>query len=340
MNLSFIRVKRRRSSEPSPLSSQIQKKYREHSDHSTPDSSIDYIMSQTFASPTQMIGHPTNQAPNSQVAFGPGMLPPQLASTPLSQAAQLSQPPPMPAAMLQQSSIISDYDIQRLASAVRQMMATEIKDMIKDEIRQLIVVNIAPMHATIETLAAKNKELEMRVDELEAYSRKNLIRISGVSEDEKDTNVAVTQIAEKLEIPVAQADIEVSHRVGPIDPKRPRQIIARIKNYELRHRLLRSSKKLKDIPGMSNVHINQDLSKARGKLAYHARQLVREKKIKSTFVWDGRVIAVDLKDKKHTIQCVDDLIKIVGALGTGTNSLSPQSPQVLTTHPDQMVFST
>ena len=338
MNSSCYRDKRRRTSEPSPLSSQIQKKYREHSDITTSDSSTPN-MSQSFTSPTQMIGHPINQAPNSQVAFG--MLPPQLASTPLSQAAQLSQPPPTPT-ILPQSTTISDYDIQRLASAVRGMMATEIKDMIREtinhEIRQLIMVNVAPMHATIETLAAKNKELEMRVDELEAYSRKNLIRISGVSEDEKDTNVAVTQIAEKLEIPVTQADIEVSHRVGPTNPNRPRQIIARIKNYELRHRLLRSSKKLKDIPGMSNVHINQDLSKARGKLAYHARQLVREKKIKSTFVWDGRFIAVDLKDKKHTLLCVDDLIKIVGALDTGTNSFSPQSSQVLATHTGHMAF--
>lgn len=79
------------------------------------------------------------------------------------------------------------------------------------------------------------------------------------------------------------------------NPPKPRQINARIKNYELRHRLLKSSKGLRNVAGMDKVAINQDLTKPQNKLAYEARQLVKTRQTKSTFVWD------ELHDRKHNI---------------------------------------
>lgn len=49
----------------------------------------------------------------------------------------------------------------------------------------------------------------------------------------------------------------------------------RIKNYDLIHQLLKSSKDLHKISGMEKVAVNQDLTKIRNKLAYDARQLVK-----------------------------------------------------------------
>ncbi|KAK3087095.1 hypothetical protein FSP39_001589 [Pinctada imbricata] len=328
-----------RSSEHSPLSTQIYKKYREY--ESFTNSSSDFSNMSHQYSPSPHLPHPTH--PNlvsTQVSYATGgMPPPQFSSTPVQYSSAMHS---ANIASHQPQSGISDFDIQRLAQAVKGLMVNEIKDIMKsalqDEIQDLVGIHvahsIAPLRATIENLASKNRELERRVDELEAYSRRNLVRISGVSEKEIDTSAALTKIASKLEIPMTSSDIEVSHRVGPKHPSRPRQIIARIKNYELRHRLLRSSKKLKQHPDMSGIHINQELSKSRGKLAYHARQLVRERKIKSTFVWDGKVIVVDNDDRKHTIQFVDELMQIVGSLGTDCHSDSThQSPQVLSTSP-------
>ncbi|KAK3083772.1 hypothetical protein FSP39_002908 [Pinctada imbricata] len=304
--------RRRRSSEPSPLSFQTLEKYREY----ISDSDTSSIMSnqQSFPSPPNHHMHPTKpHMQNSQIAYGTGMIPTNF-STPASMASL-----PLPSQTFMPQSSLSDFDIQRLATAVKNMMSSEITNMIKDtlnkEIRQLVDVHVAKetasMQQTMETLASKNKELERRVDELEAYSRKNLIRISGVGEEEKETGEALIKIADKLNIPITASDIEVSHRVGPVNSSRPSQIIARIKNNDLRHRLLKNNKKLRSVSGMTGIHINQELSKARGKLAYHARQLLREKKIKSTFVWDGRVIIVDHNDAKHTIQSVDDIMNTV-----------------------------
>ena len=71
---------------------------------------------------------------------------------------------------------------------------------------------------------------------------------------------------------------------------------------------------------MSGVYINQDLSKNRSRLAYQARQLVREKKLNGTFVFDGKVIIVTKDDKKHTIQSLDDMLRVVESPGSELDS--------------------
>ena len=73
------------------------------------------------------------------------------------------------------------------------------------------------------------------------------------------------------------ADIEVSHRTGKSTPGRPRQIIARIRNYDLKSKILKSEKNLRTTDGLKNISINQDLTKSRDELAFMARQYVREK---------------------------------------------------------------
>ena len=73
----------------------------------------------------------------------------------------------------------------------------------------------------------------------------------------------------------------------------------RIKNYDLIHQLLKSSKDLHKISGMEKVAVNQDLTKMRNKLAYDARQLVKNNKAKSTYIWDGKIFVIDNNNCKH-----------------------------------------
>jgi hypothetical protein len=94
------------------------------------------------------------------------------------------------------------------------------------------------------------------------------VTVAGVPESQEDTDAAIVEIAGKLNITLSREDIDVSHRVGPKSEDRPRQIIARINNYELRHCLLKSSKNLRKVNGMERVSINQDLTKTRSKLAF------------------------------------------------------------------------
>ena len=158
---------------------------------------------------------------------------------------------------------------------------------------------------------------------------------------------AILEIAEQIEVPLKAEDIVVSHRVGRIHkedseegsnegatagpkegpnahkPVKPRPIIARINDYNLRHQLIKNSRNLfkgenisKEMRGVS---INQDLTKTRSKLAYEARQMVKSEHAKATFVWDGKIFVIDNKENKHKITCLDDLIKVKTVLGLINN---------------------
>lgn len=202
-----------------------------------------------------------------------------------------------------QQAFISDLDIQRIAEAVRGIVVNDVQTL------------ITPLKDQISTLQKENLELRREIDELEMYSRRNCVRVAGVSEDRTDTDDVILDIASKLDIPIKREEITVSHRVGPKNNDRPRQIIARITNYELRHRLLKSSKQLRKIAGMENIAVNQDLTKTRNKLAYEARKLVKAGRAKSSFVWDGKIFVIDHGDKKHKILCPADMVKVLTHLG-------------------------
>ncbi|KAK3082848.1 hypothetical protein FSP39_007026 [Pinctada imbricata] len=197
---------------------------------------------------------------------------------------------------------ISDTDILRIAVTVKSIMAAEI---------QSIVSNLV---GCIDTLAEENKKLKAEVDDLEMYSRRNCVRIFGVDEGKSDTDAVVIDIASKLDVNLERKDLVVSHRVGRSVNGKPRAIIARITNYQARHKLIRESRKLRHVDGMKSVSVNQELTKVRAKLAYQCRELVRKKKAKSTFVWDGKIIVIDNTDNKHVVTHLDHLLKVYKAL--------------------------
>lgn len=210
--------------------------------------------------------------------------------------------PPNPNHVPQQL-MISDHDIQRLASAVKGLLVTEMQHMIE------------PLQNQIISLQKENEYLKHEIDNLEMYSRRSCVRISGVPEENDKTDDIVLEIAAKLKVPLQESDIAVSHRVGPKSPTRPRQIIAKITNYDLRHRLLKASKDLRKVTGMEKVAINQDLTKTRNKIAYEARQLVKAGKAKSTFIWDGKIFVIGHDDRKHKILNPNDMTNLLVSLG-------------------------
>ncbi|KAK3089362.1 hypothetical protein FSP39_003039 [Pinctada imbricata] len=203
-------------------------------------------------------------------------------------------------------SQLSDMDINRIAVAVKNIMHGEIHQLVQDK--------MAPLVDCVQRLSDENKRLQRKVDELEMYSRRSCVRVFGVPEENKDTDTVVMTIAKKLDVPLEKSDLVVSHRVGKSDPSKPRPIIARISNYNARHSLIKGSKNLSKVDGMQGWSVNQELTKARRKVAYEARQLVKAKIAKSTFIWDGKIFVVDHNERKHLLVCLDDLLHLKSML--------------------------
>ena len=101
----------------------------------------------------------------------------------------------------------------------------------------------------ITDLKKQNSDLQLRVVELEQYSRKNCLKIEGIEERaDEDSFDTVMDLAQSLELdpPLQIEDIDNCHRVGnPNQDGRPRPIIAKFRTYTVRRRFYDSRKLLK-----------------------------------------------------------------------------------------------
>ena len=83
------------------------------------------------------------------------------------------------------------------------------KDLAKKEDR------ISALEQQVQFLTYKN-------DEHEQYSRRNILRISGLPESESSSNETVVKLCnEMLDVPITIMDIDRSHRIGPAPSSQP-----------------------------------------------------------------------------------------------------------------------
>ena len=312
------------SSSLSPSFSHIEKKidFTTNSGTSNTSSMADHseslgdpgILSQSLQSKIAMINQGKMHVPSTGLPSGP---PPSFgflgvgtgAGAPLTST-------PAPTVGNHDQPGISDTDVLRIALTVKSLLSADLDKMVNEK--------VASLTSCMEVLSDENKKLRLQLDELEMYSRRSLVRIFGVAETKTDTDAAVMEIDNKIEVKLEAKDLAVSHRVGKVDPDgvKPRPIIARINNYAIRHELIKKSRDLRETEDMAEVSVNQELTKYRAKLAYECRKLVRLKKLKLTFIWDGKIFVIDKKENKRQIRSVDDLIDLYNTLGVPLNVAS------------------
>ena len=223
-------------------------------------------------------------------------------------------------------------DISRVAFELKPIMLPEMRLIVKDDIKELIdnavkTINdttkaeVASLRAENAILRAENDQLKLKVKDLEQrmsnvelnndaqeqYGRRNCLRISGIAEStNENTDRIVLAIAEDLNVPLTQADIDRSHRVGkPV--RGGRQIIVKFATYRARQILFEVRKKLTELPKYSNVFINEDLTARRSRLLYDARQVKRAKKLIAAYSSSGKVVVIDNANKRHVIDSDDAL---------------------------------
>ena len=154
----------------------------------------------------------------------------------------------------------------------------------------------------IKALKSQNVALANSLDEQHQYSRRNAIRIDGIpneSDGTKETQLKLEAKVKDVLKKVMKVDLEKSdfcrmHRIGkqPSSGK-PKQVILKFTNYDAKHRVMKSRKSLRLLhesgQGMHRMYINDDLTKQRAQLARLAREARKNKDIKDTWVYDGRI---------------------------------------------------
>ena len=175
---------------------------------------------------------------------------------------------------------------------------------------------MARKDATIQALTTKTAELELEIDSLEQYGRRHNLRFAGIPETSNDDTdrklMDLCNLTLKIDPPLQESDLAVSHRVGPRDPTRPRQIIARFTSIQARLRILRARKELRRINRADGndgplIFVNEDLTQRRGKLFGKARSLKRQNKIMDAWSFNGKIMVKDNQNRVTEIKKENDL---------------------------------
>ena len=171
----------------------------------------------------------------------------------------------------------------------------------------------------VSELETENSTRKLESDALEQYGRRNILRVSGIPEtDREDTDDIVLRVASDLGVPMSPREIDRSHRVGkvhtgrgPKPNRKHRDIIVKFTTYNARNRLFQERKSLRetDNEDLNNIFLNEDLTKRRSEILFEARKLRRSNKLKSAYSSDGKIIVRDKKDKKYQIAVSDDLVQ-------------------------------
>ncbi len=209
------------------------------------------------------------------------------------------------------NNTMSDWK-EHLESVKRDIINTlskEISDL-KSELQQLKVEQvslkatsdqqtreIAELKAELKDARSTNNVLVHRTNDLEQYSRRESIRISGFPDNPHESAAKCEEnvcnfVNDKLKLPVkiTPSDIAAAHRLGGSSRhSKPRQVIVKFVSRKLRDRVIGARRVLKG----SGITISEDLTKMNYQLLQRARDF---NTVESAWSSYGRIICL-LKNK-------------------------------------------
>ena len=228
---------------------------------------------------------------------------------------------------------LKDKDcVQALADIIKKS-----NESLLDEIKSLkssvtyLKDQIEVKDSIILSLRQDNANFVERLDDMEQYSRRASMRIYGLDENSpKSTDEQVLDLVNshlKLEPPLEEAEIEVSHRVGKSDDlqSKPRATLVKFVSRRSKARVMGVRTLLKDLPPQRvnaesaaedgpprlphKIFFSDDLTNRRANLAWQARQSKKEKLIEDTWVWDCKVLIKDIHGRIRAINNKAELRK-------------------------------
>ena len=173
----------------------------------------------------------------------------------------------------------------------------------------------------IRFLEEKVAALEASADSVDQYGRRANLHVRGIPEQadpgESTDELVLDVLNNKMGMtpPVQKHQLVRSHRLGRIKEgqdrqRHPRPIIVRFCSERLRDEVFKARTTLKPHDEQhrdSPAFLNDDLTALRGKLAYDARIIKREKKIADTWTAYGKVLVKTLTNQVQKLKTAHDL---------------------------------
>lgn len=153
---------------------------------------------------------------------------------------------------------------------------------------------------------SKNVELQLRIEELDQYGRKNDVIVRNIPEaEEENLKKIITSAAEKLNVSIREWDIVVVHRLPTKSGIKP--IIARFLCYDKKRELLKAFKTMKPngiaigIDTTLPIYMDDHLSKETRALWNDVRDMVDEGYFYSAKCFDGTIKVKQKQEEPATV---------------------------------------
>ena len=166
---------------------------------------------------------------------------------------------------------------------------------------------ITKLNDEISALKEKVQDLETNIDCVDQYERRDTIIVSGPllpqeTQQENVANIFTTAVREHLTVNINDSDINVAHRIGPVNSQRKRPIIVKLSNRSLKHDLVGACIQMKP-----QLYINESLTPKRLQLfkqVLNIRKAHRDK-FQQCHTKDGKII-IKLKNSTLRHEIVDE----------------------------------
>ena len=165
-----------------------------------------------------------------------------------------------------------------------------------EETVKSLVAQKTSMKNTLNTVEADVKQALVWANEIEQYGRRWMVRVHGVKETDKENCVQLVKalFQERLEVTVADSDIEAAHRVGRVVPNKTRGIIVRFARRDVKWKIIENRRKLQS----SGMSIMEDLTNLNMKLI---NRLNNSELIEKCWATNGKVFGL-LPNVKNKIR--------------------------------------
>ena len=222
-----------------------------------------------------------------------------------------------------------------------------IRDQVKEAVKTAVDDAVAARDAEIQALKEELSEAKAQINNLEQYSRRLCLDLSGIPETtSEDTDRLVIDTAKLAGVELTKADIDRSHRVGAVKPGKPRTLLVRFASYSKREALYDARKKLRQprtfegssvSPAVaSKVFVTDNLTKENQYILYKARQYRKDGKLFAAWSDVGK-LKVRLRESSSTtvIRCLNDLQKLVEGGAVRGDGARKREPTATTTDGDR-----
>jgi hypothetical protein len=187
--------------------------------------------------------------------------------------------------------------------------------------------------ANVIRLQSELDKANARIAALDSYSRSDNLIITGLpfttssevasvphdhSTTPTSTNLAtekaVLQLCESLHLPITSADISITHRLKKSNSgSNPAPVVVRFTNRKARDAVYSARRLLKN--RSDRIFINEDLTKPVAELFHEARQLVKSKKLFSSWTSGGSLFiktSQSTEDRPKKISTLNELLQLAG----------------------------